>query len=77
MTSTRCGISAKQLERELSVTYKTAWRMFKLIRTVRAYDGGPLSGAVEMDETYFARLRRHHSDGRSSRDVLLRASSGT
>ena len=55
MTSTRSGISAKQLERELGVTYKTAWRMFHLIRTaLMAQDDEPqqLSGVVEMDETY-------------------------
>jgi transposase len=53
MTSTRCGISAKQLERELGVTYKTAWRMFTLIRNeLMGPDDTPLSGEVEMDEMF-------------------------
>jgi transposase-like protein len=51
MTSTRCGVSAKHLERELGVTYKTAWRMFNLIRNeLMAQDDEPLSGQVEVDE---------------------------
>jgi transposase len=51
MASTRCGISAKQLERELGVTYKTAWRMFNKIRNqLMADDSGPLRGDVEVDE---------------------------
>jgi transposase-like protein len=54
MTSTRCGISAKQLERELGVTYKTAWRMMHLIRNevMEQDDDQLLRGEVEMDETY-------------------------
>lgn len=53
MASTRCGISAKQLERELGVTYKTAWRMAYLIRNVlMEQDDAPMSGPVEVDETY-------------------------
>src|SRR6266496_1992305 len=52
MASTRCGISAKQLERELGVTYKTAWRMFKMIRSLMWQDDEPLDGSVEVDETY-------------------------
>jgi transposase len=53
MSSTRCGISAKQLERELGVTYKTAWRMFNKIRNhLMTQDEEPLSGEVEMDETF-------------------------
>ena len=52
MASTRCGISAKQIEREIGVTYKTAWRMFKQIRSMLAEDVDPLTGKVEVDETY-------------------------
>jgi len=73
MASTRCGISAKQLERELGVTYKTAWRMFNLIRNqLMADDGeGPLTGEVEADETWHggklrnSDKRRAVAEGRS------------
>ncbi len=53
IASTRCGISARQLGRELGVTYKTAHRMFKKIRTdlMNDADDEPLSGDVEIDET--------------------------
>jgi transposase len=57
LSSTRCGISAKQLEREIGVTYKTAHRMFKQIRTLLSdEDEGPLGGEgidVEVDETSY------------------------
>jgi transposase len=52
MASTRCGVSAKQLERELGVTYKTAWRMFnKIHNELMTEDKRLLSGYVEVDET--------------------------
>jgi transposase len=63
VASTRCGISAKQLERELGVTYKTAHRMMKRIRTELMNDGTdePLSGDVEIDETSWGgRPRQPH-----------------
>src|SRR5947207_9361414 len=34
VSSSRCGIAAKQLERELGCNYKTAWRMLNRIRNV-------------------------------------------
>jgi transposase len=60
MASTRCGISAKQIQRETGVTYKTAWRMFKQIRSLLSEDTGmQLEGDhVEMDETYFGGKRK-------------------
>jgi transposase-like protein len=62
MSATRCGISAKQIERETGVTYKTAWRMFKQIRSMLDDEkASPLGGRgkhVEMDETYMGGKRK-------------------
>jgi transposase-like protein len=61
MGSTRCGISAKQIQRETGVTYKTAWRMFKQIRSLLSEEGDlQLEGPkpVEIDETYYGGVRK-------------------
>lgn len=69
MSQTRCGISAKQLERELGVTYKTAWRMANKIRSMlQDNDDEPFSGTVEMDETYVGGKRRGTKRGRPGKD---------
>jgi transposase-like protein len=51
MASTRVGVSAKHIQRETGVTYKTAWRMMKQIRILMGEEI-KLVGPVEMDETY-------------------------
>lgn len=58
MSATRCGISAKQIQRETGVTYKTAWRMFKQIRSLMSEDVSLEGEAVEMDETYVGGKKR-------------------
>jgi transposase len=65
MAQTRCGISAKQLERELGVTYKTAWRMFNKIRSMLT-DDASFGGTVELDEAYIGGSEKwmHRSDPR-------------
>ena len=55
-TTTRNGVAAKEVERQIGVTYKTAWRMCHEIRKYMGQiDGdGPLGGEgkeVEIDET--------------------------
>jgi transposase-like protein len=59
MGSTRCGISAKQIQREIGVTYKTAWRMFKQIRTLMSEDLQLEGPTVEVDETYYGGVRKY------------------
>lgn len=51
-STSKNGVSAKELERQLGVTYKCAWRIAKQIRSLMEQDGDPLTGTVEVDETY-------------------------
>lgn len=63
------GVSAKEIERHLGVTYKTAWRMCKQIRLLMTQDEQILSGVVEADETYFGgrkRTQKHKNDNKTA-----------
>ena len=64
MCTSKKGISAHQLHRELGVTYKTAWFMCHRIRLAMR-DNGPLpfTGIVESDEAYIGgkpRKKQYH-----------------
>lgn len=52
--TTRHGVSGKELQRTLGVTYKTAWRMGQQIRDLMGKVDGfaMLQGHVELDEAY-------------------------
>jgi transposase len=72
MGSTRCGISAKQIQRETGVTYKTAWRMFKQVRSLMSDGDLQLEGpTVEVDETYCGGVRKY-GRGRPMRGDLTK-----
>jgi transposase-like protein len=67
MTASKKGVSAHQLHRTLEVTYKTAWFLAHRIReAMRSGELAPFGsdgGAVEVDETYFARDPRFSNRG--------------
>jgi transposase-like protein len=65
------GVSAKELERHLGVTYKTAWRMCREIRKLMEQDDDKLSGDVETDETYAPSRRHPRRVGRSQKQIIF------
>ncbi|OGA45566.1 MAG: hypothetical protein A3G25_04830 [Betaproteobacteria bacterium RIFCSPLOWO2_12_FULL_63_13] len=62
LCSSKKGMSSKQLERTLDVTYKTAWFMSHRLREAIKPNGGGLlggnGGTVEADETYI--MKKHN-----------------
>ena len=78
-SNAKSGLSAKQLERDLNVTYKTAWRILKLIRQSLTQSTRKLKGDVEMDETYFGgkgyggKDNKYHSQNMKAKSVIIGA----
>jgi transposase len=70
------GVSAKELERTLGVTYKTAWRMAKQIRLLMEQNDDMLGGtgvSVEIDETYAPSRKHERKYGRSKKQSIFGA----
>jgi transposase len=59
-STSKNGVSAKKLERDLGVSYKTAWRMCTQIRKLMQQDADMLSGTIEADETYIGGSRKKY-----------------
>jgi len=61
ITSTRHGVAAKELQRQIGCTYKTAWRMAHELRKLMAQADNhqSLSGHVEVDETFIGGYQPH------------------
>lgn len=52
-STSKNGVSAKELERQLGCTYKTAWRIGQQIRKLFSQNSDKLKGIVEVDETFY------------------------
>nr|ANA07977.1 putative transposase [uncultured bacterium 5G12] len=64
VTESKKGISAKQLQRTLGGSYKTAWYLQHRIRDAMGDDDErPLSGIIEADETWHGGKRSGHGSG--------------
>ncbi|HEV8232904.1 MAG TPA: IS1595 family transposase [Thermoanaerobaculia bacterium] len=75
MCEARKGVSANQLKRTLSVSYKTAWYLCHRIRkAMEELNPAPLKGTVEIDEAYIGGKRRHVGGGyRGNKTMVLGA----
>lgn len=63
MLNAKKGISSKQLQRTLGVTYKTAWYSAMRVRCAMVDEHELLEGIIEVDEAYIGGKPRHRNTG--------------
>ncbi len=69
VTTNLKGVAAMKLQRDLEISYKSAWHLAHRLRKAFEDDGNPqFSGPVEADETYIGGKRKNMS--RSKRAAL-------
>lgn len=56
-SNAKSGISALEMQRQLEVTYKCAWRILSLIRKALKQDDTKLRGDIEMDSAYIGGVK--------------------
>ncbi len=69
-STSKNGVSAKELERQLGIGYKTAWKIARLIRSEMTSKAKKLKGIIEADETYVGGYRRNARGGIGKTPVL-------
>lgn len=73
MSNSKNGVSAKEIERHLGVTYKCAWRITKQVRSLMKDEiFSPFRGTVEIDETYVGgRKKGKRGRGSENKTVVI------
>jgi transposase-like protein len=81
MMNAKKGLSAKQMERDLGVNYRTAWYLCHRIRKAMEQPEGFFSGVVEIDETFIGgaydkRRKRERWDKQAVMGFVQRGKAG-
>lgn len=58
------SVSSMKLHRDLEISQKSAWHMAHRLRKAFAEKGGPFTGPVEVDESYFGGKRANMSNAK-------------
>ena len=67
MVESKKGVSAKQIERTIDISYKTAWYLCHRIRVAMTeLNAEKLSGTVEVDETWIGGKLKGHGKGKGN-----------